>query len=132
MTGIAGLGPLLRRVILLQAFECLLSFDVVLAEALHCSQRVLQVRLDAVNQIVIPLDLLRQQCIERFLSFDWNLLFVLFRFDLGGDLEEDLLKLRPEVLIDLSVPPIGLHLGQRGLLGPLDDELVDVSSMHDC
>ena len=46
-------------------------------------------------------------------------------------MKEQLLQLLPEILVNLRITPVRLHLCQGGLLRSLDYELVDVCSSHD-
>ena len=76
------------------------------------------------------LDLFREESVEGFLTHDGDSVFVGLGRDLLGDLVSDLLELGTEVLVNLSVSPVGLDLSQRRLLGSLDHELVLVGPLH--
>ena len=78
------------------------------------------------------LDFFSEEGVEGFLACDRNCIFVRLSGDLLRDLVSDFLELSTEVLVNLSVSPIGLNLSQGWLLRSFDHELVLVGALHNC
>ena len=80
MSWIGSLNPFLGRSLVLEAFERLFCDMVMLLQALHNSQSVIEVLADDTDQVVIPLDFFDKKGVEASFSIDlYPVLVFIFR-----------------------------------------------------
>ena len=130
MAWIAVQGPITWRSLLLNGVKCLFCIGIVLLEALHGCQCIVQILSDPCDQYVITLYLFQEQRIKRLIPINWNRVLELFSRDGTWDPESYLLDFSTEEFVNLRVASIGLNRCERWLLWSLNDKLVAICAVH--
>ena len=130
MAWIAVQGPRSWCYLLLNGFKCLFCISIVLMQAFHGCECVIQVTTNPCDQYIIPLYLFHEQCVKRFIPFNWNRVLKHFSRDGTWDPESQLLDFATEEFINLRIASICFNRCERRLSRSLNDKLVAICTVH--